>query len=261
VKLYTQWQAKIKERILLIEDIYNIYPIAWISKSQVFLDYVSSVGSEEVFLVADFASGEYDRVPTFFVNLLPELNQSGPARTVVYCTDLHALRLDSLMGKLEESDLLNEVRVVHAKLETMDDDAIFRPDMIAHLESNSDAMIRLDRHLIEKKFIPKESFDIGILNNDVVGYLHEYYKEYSDVALSLQKVYKVLKKGALLVVTKPCSLYLVDNVKVLESLGFKYLDGKDIDLSDGSITALERHTEPHSMSRLGHYTFLIFVRE
>ena len=71
----------------------------------------------------------------------------------------------------------------------------------------------------------------------------------------------MLKKGALLVVTMPCSLYEVDNVNVLESLGFRYLEGLDIDLADGSFKALERNTEPQSMSRLGHYTFLVFIRE
>ena len=212
-------------------------------------------------MVADFASGEYDRVPSFFVNLLPEISLSVPDRTVVYCTDLHALRLDSLMGKLEESALLDNVRVVHAKLETMDEQANLRPDMIEHLENSPNTMIQFDHHLKEQKFIPQETFDVGILNNDVVGYLHEYYKEYSDAAVSLQKVHKVLKKGALLIVTMPCSLYVVDNVQILESLGFEYLEGKDIDLADGSAIALDRHTEPQSMSRLGHYSFLIFVRK
>jgi SAM-dependent methyltransferase len=212
-------------------------------------------------LVADFASGEYDRVPSFFVNLLPEISLFVPERTIVYCTDLHALRLDSLMGKLEESALLDNVRVVHAKLETMDEKANLRPDMIKYLENSPNTMIQLDHHLKEQKFIPQETFDVGILNNDVVGYLHEYYKEYSDAAVSLQKVHKVLKKGALLVVANPCSLYVVDNVQILESLGFEYLEGKDIDLADGSAIAFDRHTEPQSMSRLGHYSFLIFVRK
>ncbi len=106
---------------------YNIYPIAWIAKSPAFLDFVSSATSEKEFLVADFASGEHDRVPSFFVNLLPEISPSVPKRTAVYCTDLHAIRLDSLMGKLEESALLKNVRVVHAKLETMDEEANLRP--------------------------------------------------------------------------------------------------------------------------------------
>ncbi|MHA2352472.1 MAG: hypothetical protein ACXABX_05070 [Candidatus Thorarchaeota archaeon] len=212
-------------------------------------------------MVADFASGEYDRVPSFFVNLLSEFSPSLPKRTVVYCTDLHALRLDSLMGKLEEAALLDNVRIVRAKLETMDEEANLRPDMIEHLENNPNTMIQLDYHLEENLFIPQETFDVGILNNDVVGYLHEYYKEYSDAAVSLRKVHKVLKKGALLIVTMPCSLYVVDNVQVLESLGFEFLEGLDIDLSDKAVTLLFLSTEPQTMSRLGHYTFLVFIRK
>ena len=240
---------------------YNIYPIAWIAKSPAFLDFVSSATSEKEFLVADFASGEHDRVPSFFVKLLPEISPSVPKRTAVYCTDLHALRLDSLMGKLEESALLKNVRVVHAKLETMDEEANLRPDMLEHLDNNPNSMTWLDYHLKEKNFFPQETFDVGFLNNDVVGYLHEYYKEYSDAAVSFQKVHKVLKSGALLIVTMPCSLYVVDNVEILESLGFELLEGLDIDLSDESIIPLDRSSEPQTMSRLGHYTFLVFVRK
>ena len=244
----------------MTEDIYNIYPIAWIAKSQVLLDYLSSVESEP-FLVADFASGEYDRVPSFFVNLLRNFHSSVPERILVYSTDVHALRLDSLMGKLEESNLLDDVRIVHAKLETMDEEANLRPDMIEYLENKTDTMITLDHHLKDNKFIPEETFDIGVLNNDIVGYLHEYYTEYSDAQLGLQKVHKTLKKGALLIVTMPCSLYVIDNVEILESLGFEFLEGLNINLSDGSVKALDRATEPQSMSRLGYYTFLVFIRK
>jgi len=248
---------------VLIEDsdIYKIYPIAWIAKSQTFVDHVSSIKLERELLVADFASGEHDRVPSFFVNVLPKLHSTGHKRTIVYCTDVHTLRLDSLMGKLEESDLLDYVRVVHAKLETMDEEACFRPDMIEYLERNPNTAISLDHHLTESKYIPQETFDVGVLNNDIVGYLYEYYAEYSDVRLGLQKVHKTLKIGALLVVTMPCSLYIVDNIQVLESLGFEFIEGLDFQLSDGAFTPLGRSAEPQTMSRLGHYTFLIFVRK
>ncbi len=164
------------------------------------------------------------------------------------------------MGKLEESGLLEHVRVVHAKLETMDEMAIMRPEIVTYLEKRPEIITSLDHHLMEKKFIPPASFDIGVLNNDVIGYLYEYYKEHSNATMSLQRVHRTLKKGALLVVTMPCSLYVVDNVKILESLGFSFLEGIDVNLKDGSITTLDRNTEPQSMSRLGHYTFLIFIR-
>ena len=221
---------------------------------------MTSADPDNEFLVADFAAGEHDRVPSFFVNILPKIH-SCPRRVVVYCTDLHALRLDSLMGKLEESAILHNVRVVQAKLETMDLEAKFRPAMIEYLESRPDTMTSLDHYMMENSAIPMQSFDIGILNNDVVGYLHEYYAEYSDVATALQKVHATLKKGALLIVTKPGSLYIVDNIDVLEKVGFTFLEGKDIDLSDGSISDLKRSTEPQNMSRLRHYSYLIFVRK
>ena len=146
-------------------------------------------------------------------------------------------------------------------METMDEDAHFRPDMLEYLETNRTSITWLDKHLKEKSSIPPNTFDIGILNNDVVGYLQDYYKEYSDASLGLQKVHKVLKNGAFLIVTMPCSVYVVDNVQILESLGFEFLEGLDIDLSDGSSTLLDRSTDPQTMSRLGHYTFLVFVRK
>ncbi|MFW9964310.1 MAG: hypothetical protein ACFFCX_12140 [Candidatus Sifarchaeia archaeon] len=231
-------------------------------KSKVFVDYLSSMELGDDLLVADFAAGEHDRVPSFFVKLLPELypNIELQNRTVVYCTDLHALRLDSLFGKLEESDLLDNVRVVQAKLESMDKNARFRPSMIEYLDNNQNTLTWLDNQLLNQQFIPPESFKIGILNNDVVGYLYEYYQEYSDAELSLQKVHKTLKKGALLVVTMPCSLYAIDNVRILESVGFRYLEGKDVDTSEGCISDLDRHPDPETLSRLGHYSFMVFIR-
>ena len=251
--------------------IYNIYPIAWITKSKALMDFVASAlvkeqttEQDKEFLVADFAAGEYDRVPSFIVTVLPELlsnDDVAKKQITVYCTDLHALRLDSLLGKLEDAAQLENVRVVLAKLETMDEDAQFRPDMSKFLESNRSSITWLDKHLQEKSYIPPNTFDIGILNNDIVGYLQDYYKEYSDANLGLQKVHKVLKNGALLIVTMPGFVYAADNVQILESLGFEFLEGLDIDLSDGSSTLLDRSADPEKMSRLGHYTFLIFIRK
>jgi hypothetical protein len=242
-----------------MDNIYNIYPLAWIGKSQVFMDYVTAASQNAEFLVADLASGEHDRTPSFFLDLLHKMSPSVPKRTIVYCIDIHALRLDSLLGTLEELNALKNARVVQAKLEKMDEDARLRPDMIDYLESNDKLMTSLDYHLKTKKFIPPGTFDLGVLNNDMVGYLHEYYKEYSDAVLGLRKVHQSLKKGALLVVTMPCSLYVVDNIQVLETIGFEFLEGKDIVLEDGSITDLDRQTNPQTMSRLGHYSFLIFI--
>ncbi|MFW9869917.1 MAG: hypothetical protein ACFFEL_09845, partial [Candidatus Thorarchaeota archaeon] len=214
------------------------------------------------FLVADYAAGEHDRVPSFFLKVIHELQPVifAKKRVTVYSIDLHALRLDSLLGKLEESNLLSRSRVVQARLESIDIEAIFRPDMIEYLTQNPTETTWLDKEIIFNRRINSESFDIGILNNDVVGYLHEYYKEYSNARLALKQVYKTIRSGGLLVVTKPCSLYVVDNVAVLESIGFKLIDGLDINLNNGKTTSIDRNSTPESMSRLNHYSFLVFSR-
>lgn len=213
------------------------------------------------FMVADYAAGEHDRVPSFFVRIIPDYQADvARIRTTVYSIDLHALRLDSLLGKLEESALLDRTRVVQAKLEVMDAEASLRPDVIEYLSQNPTEMTWLDRSLSDEKRIPPESFNIGVLNNDVVGYLHEYYKEYSDAALALKQVYKTIKSGGLLIVTMPCSLYVVDNVAVLESIGFELVEGIDIDLANGTVSNINRKAAPESMSRLNHYSFLVFSR-
>jgi len=53
----------------------------------------------------------------------------------------------------------------------------------------------------------------------------------------------------------------VDNVKVLESVGFVFLEGTDIDLSSGRVSPIDRKTSPESMSRLNHYSFLVFSKK
>ena len=247
---------------MAIKEIHSVYPISWILESPVFVNFMkasSSRGNDEI-LVADFASGEHDRVPSFFISILPKLLKLGEAarETFVYSIDLHSLRLDSLLGKLEESHLLDRSRVVQAKLETMDQSAIMRPGMIEYIEEHLDTAIWLDDFLIGENKLPPNCFDIGVLNNDVVGYMHEYYKSYSDVDVGVQKVLNSIREDGLLVVTLPCSLYLVDNIAVLEKVGFSYLEGVDVDLSTEEITLLDRRTDPKTMSRLGHYTALFF---
>ncbi|MHA1615515.1 MAG: hypothetical protein ACTSW7_02535 [Candidatus Thorarchaeota archaeon] len=247
------------------KDLHAIYPISWIYESPVFRDFMNASLSkgDDHFYIADFASGEYDRVPSYFVRELPRLLKEDidPSKKIcVYCTDLHALRLDSLLGKLEEEDILANVRVVKATLEKMDEEATLRPAMIDFLDGDPETISWLDEFLIGEQRFPPECFDIGILNNDVVGYMHEYYKDYSDARIGLQKVRKLIREKGLLVVTMPCSLYVVDNVAVLEEVGFKYLQGVDVNLSTGEKTFLEKTVLLDQLSNLGHYTFLIFSR-
>ncbi len=226
---------------------------------------ISSEPDDEItqdFTIADFASGEHDRVPSFFTKIIPKFLESKTQkkRTTVYSIDMHALRLDSLLGILEESTLLDRTRVVQSKLESMDSEASFRPDMIEYLNNKHTEMIWLDRTILHQNRIPEESFDIGVLNNDVVGYLHEYYREYGDAAAALSQVHKTVKPDGLLIVTNPCSLYVIDNVAVLESIGFRLVEGFAIDLTNGTIDILDRNTPPELMSTMNHYSFLVFSK-
>jgi predicted SAM-dependent methyltransferase len=139
--------------------------------------------------------------------------------------------------------------------------ASFRPDLSEFLLQRSEELTWLDRSLLKENMIPDEAFDIGVLNTDVVGYLFEYYTEYSDATAALNQVHRTLKKGGLLVVTNPCLQYTIDNVKVLEEIGFDFSEGYDIDLSTNKIIDINRDTPPKSMSRLNHYSFLILSKK
>ncbi len=247
------------------KNLRNTYPISWITESPRFIEFIQEWISnfEDDMLVADFASGEHHRVPTFFTKILPQiLNQSQDSekRIVVFCTDLHVLRLDSLLGKLEEDELLGNVRVVHAALEKMDVEANLRPSNLDYIKEHPDVVTWLDDFLIDEQRFPTECFDVGILNTDIVGYLHEYYTEYSDAEKGLSKVWSMIRSGGLLIVTMPCMLYKVDNISVLEKIGFEFLQGIDITLSTGEKTFLEKNVLLDQLSNLGHYTFLIFSR-
>ncbi len=242
---------------------HSVYPISWIMQSPAFVNFMKtslSQGNDE-FLIADFASGEHDRVPSFFIRVLPELlrNEYTARETFVYSIDLHSLRLDSLLGNLEESNLLERARVVQAKLESMDKEALMRPGMIEYIEEHLETAIWLDDFLIGENRFPSNCFDIGILNNDVIGYMHDYYRSYSDAQVGVQKILNLIRKDGLLVVTMPCSLYPVDNVAILEEVGFAFLEGLDIDISKEEITLLDKISDPKTMSRLGHYTALFFT--
>ncbi|TFG98901.1 hypothetical protein E4H12_04595 [Candidatus Thorarchaeota archaeon] len=250
-----------------MEDKYlrKIYPISWIIESPYFVSFIQEWISSyrDDLLVADFASGEHDRVPTFFTKELPRIARlplDSEKRIVVFCTDIHALRLDSLLGKLEEDELLDNVRVVHAALETMDAKANLRTLNLDYIEGRPEIATWLDDFLISEERFPSDCFDIGILNTDIVGYMHEYYKEYSDAEKGLSKVWSLIHSGGLLIVTMPCLLYTIDNILVLEKIGFEFLQGIDINLTSGEKTFLEKDVPLEKLSNLGHYTFLLFSK-
>lgn len=246
------------------KDLRNVYPISWITESSRFNECIAKLltSSEDDLLVADFASGEYDRVPTYFTKKLPWMFMPSfdVRRIVVYCTDIHALRLDSLYGKLAEEGSLSQVRVVQAALETMDTSANLQSENFDYINNNPDIANWLDDFLIGEQCFPSECFDIGILNNDVIGYMYEYYTEYSDAEKGLEKVYKLIRNNGLLIVTMPCLQYMVDNMSVLEDIGFKFRQGIDITISTGEKIVLRKDVELNKLSNLGHYTFFLFSK-
>lgn len=247
------------------KNLRNIYPVSWITESPTFIEFIQdwiSISDDDL-LVADFASGEYDRVPTFFTKELPQLvrlSSNTEKRIIVFCTDVHALRLDSLLGKLEEDHLLDDVRVVHAPLEKMDIEARLRQPNIDYIKEKPEIATWLDDFLIGEQRFPSECFDIGVLNNDVIGYLYEYYKEYSNATKGLQKVWSLIRPGGLLIVAMPCLQYKVDNISVLGKVGFSFIEGFDITISTSQKTLLEKNVRLEELSKLGHYTFLIFSK-
>jgi len=245
------------------KNLRKIYPISWVTESSHLIDFLDEwySTSEDNLLVADFASGEYDRVPSFFSKFLPqmlEMKLDYNKRIVAYCIDLHLLRLESLLGKLKEDDLLDNVRIVHSALETMHSKAEILEASLEFIVENTETATWLDDFLIGEKQFPSECFDIGILNTDVIGYLFEYYKEYSDAEKALSSIWSLIRPEGLLIITMPCLQYKIDNISVLENIGFNFLEGIDITLVSGQKTILQKDVPLNQLSTLGHYTFMIF---
>jgi hypothetical protein len=243
-----------------------LYPVSWISESQSVTEYLSrqiSADDAEEFHIADFASGENDEIPNFIHRVLPdfipELDFSA-RRIITYSTDLHGLRLDSLFGLFEEQRIENRSRAVHARLESMVTEASFRQDQVEYLNEHRHEQTILDRRIIEEQRIGEDAFDLGFLNNDVIGYLFEYYKAYTDALTSLEAVQKTMRSGSLLIVTQPCSLYPVDNLDVLSRVGFSFIEGIDVELKSGEVSLISEDSESDTLSRMGHYTYLVLKK-
>jgi SAM-dependent methyltransferase len=228
-----------------------------------FLNRQYAAASTDEFLVADFASGENDRIPNFIHRVLPDFLPHldfSKRRTLTYSTDLHGLRLDSLFGLFQEQRIEDRARAVHARLESMAAEASFRQEQADYLRENQDGQTILDKRIIEEHRIGQKIFDLGFLNNDVIGYLFEYYNAYTDALTSLEEVHRTMKPGGLLIVTQPCSLYPVDNLDVLKRVGFSFLEGLDVELDTGKSSSVGESDALDALSRLGHYTFLVLKR-
>lgn len=244
----------------------EIYPIAWITESDNLTGFLKEwySDSEDNLLVADFASGAYDRVPSFFTKSLPQrlnMKLDYDKRIVTYCIDVHLLRLESLLGKLREDYLLDNVRIVHSALETMDTKAELLEESLESIVKHTETATWLDDFIIGENRLPPECFDIGILNNDVIGYLYNYYNEYSDAEKALSNIWRMINRKGLLIITMPCLQYKVDNISVLENIGFTLLEALDITIATGEKIVLEKEVPLSQLSKLGHYTFLVFAKD
>jgi hypothetical protein len=136
-------------------------------------------------------------------------------------------------------------------------EASFRQDQVEYLNEHQHEQTILDRRIIEEQRIGEDAFDLGFLNNDVIGYLFEYYKAYTDALTSLEAVKKTMRSGSLLIVTQPCSLYPVDNLDVLSRVGFSFMEGIDVELKSGEVSLISEDSESDTLSRMGHYTYLV----
>ncbi|MFX0053340.1 MAG: hypothetical protein ACFFAX_13920 [Promethearchaeota archaeon] len=243
-----------------------LYPVSWICESQSVKEYLSrqiTGGNVEEFLVADFASGENDKIPYFIQRVLPDFYPDldfSSRRIITYSTDLHGLRIDSLYSLLQEQHLEDSARAVHARLESMVTEASYRQEQVEYLNAHETEQTILDRRIIKDRRIGECAFDLGFLNNDVVGYLFEYYKAYTDALASLEAVHTTMKPGSLLIVTQPCSLYPVDNLDVLCRVGFTFVEGIDVELDSREIRSISEDVELDSLSRMGHYTSLVLKK-
>jgi len=238
-------------------------PISIVEKSREFKEIIEelidSQDQDSAIYIADFAAGENDEVPIFIhqnlSNALSKMLRRNPL--FVYCIDAHTLRIESLFDKLRTLKLDDITRVVFSKFETMGEMAKF-PEVQLEYFSNNQTRTYIDESIISDEKIPRNCFHIGILNNDVVGYIHEYYKEYTDPFSSLEGIRNSLVDSGILIVTQPCMLYHVDNIEVLQSFGFKLLTGLDFDVRNDIVTKVDAQTPLDSLSKLGHYSVLIF---
>ncbi len=237
-------------------------PIAILNSSERFLETVGNLvesnGQREI-LVADYASGENEEIPLFMHHELPRALDAREIRfsSTVYCIDLHTLRIESLYSKLKEMGLIKNTRIVVSKFEKMISEAHFPETQIEYMNC-LEKLNSVDEQVLRYNKIPKGCFDIGILNNDVIGYIHSYYKEYTNSEASMKGFRETMHGDGLLIVTQPCMLYPVDNIAFLESHGFNFIWGIDFNSHTSDSIEFDRRYPIERMSRLGHYTVLLF---
>lgn len=110
--------------------------------------------------------------------------------------------------------------------------------------------------------ISRGAFHLGLLLNDMVGFLADYYKAYpATLRQSLVAFRQCMAQDGLLVVTQPCMLHATDNITALESVGFSFKEGLDIHLPTGTIVPITKSTPLKNLSTLHHFSVLLFTAD
>ncbi|MHA1907784.1 MAG: hypothetical protein ACW98Y_10860 [Candidatus Thorarchaeota archaeon] len=256
-------KRKLYQSSTLKEETYDDVPISWLCKSKTLRDFLGNFSSEPdskvELMIADFAAGETDEVPQFVHRRIQSCMKVAESISMkVYCTDLHTLRIESLFYRLEEEALVEDTRIVLSKFETMTEEASFPEVQKVFFEQEAPTMTYIDDYINSNSALPHSCFDIGVLNNDVIGYIHDYYREYTDAKKSLEGIRRVMKPHSLLIVTQPGLIFHMDNIDALSKHGFHFIEGFDIETENGRLTSIDEKSDPMSMGNLGHYTVLIF---
>ncbi|KAJ3434697.1 hypothetical protein M0812_01818 [Anaeramoeba flamelloides] len=221
---------------------------------------------EKPFLIGDYGSGRNQEVPKFYLQVLDSVFQKEypnlkKIESFCYCADLHPTRLFALFNTCSQEDILERTRLVISKLETMSKSAKILDVQKNQLQKQQEKQTWLDKALISTEKFPESCFDLGVLNNDMVGFLAEYYSSNSDLMESLEEVKKSIRTGGHLLVTSPNTLHKIDNIKVLEEVGFKFVSYSDYNIkSEEIVNIFEKEDVPRGEDRkLDHFNFLFFV--
>lgn len=235
----------------------RVTPLEWIWASPSLRNHILRKRPDSgSILVADFGPGENEEVSVFFAKRLRDLAN---ATAIVYCIDFHELRLESLMSKVSEEGAAANSRFVIARLESMTSKAKFVESRMGVPASGESAIGEVDRTIMNEFRVPTHCFDIGVLNNDMVGYLSEYYRSQSDLESCLSQIHSTMRPGSLLIVTQPGLLYRLDTVSMLEKRGFVFRECVDIDLGTRATKRTKTRPDPSALSLMDHYSFLLFL--
>jgi hypothetical protein len=170
---------------------------------------------------------------------------------------MHTLRLENMFGQFQEEGITSNARVVFSKIESMNIRASFPYEQEEYLKRNPEEVTSLDRFILNEKRLPNACFHLGVMNKDLIGYMSEYYENETDLKASLQTIHDILSRNALLIVTQPCVMYRVDNLKILRDNTFHLEEIIDVDLKTGTHSLMDDSTAIESFCKSNHYSFIV----